>query len=148
MKILSWDIGIINLSYCIIQYNKENNSNKILHWGIINLIDNDLMKKNTNLIFENIPKKLNENKFLLDTDVVVIENQPSLKNPKMKSIQMIVYSYFLMYGKVLNNNDNSIKYIDFCNASNKLKVYKGPKIYLDDLKKKKKRLTINPLKTF
>ena len=31
---------------------------------------------------------------LLDVDGVVIENQPSLKNPKMKSIQMIVYSYF------------------------------------------------------
>ena len=26
----------------------------------------------------------------------------------MKSIQMIVYSYFLMYGKVLNNNEYKI----------------------------------------
>ena len=96
MKILSWDVGIINLSYCIIEVDVEENTHKILYWGIINLIDNPDMKKNMNLVFENIPKKLHEHPFLLDVDTVAIENQPSLKNPKMKSIQMIVYSYFLM----------------------------------------------------
>ena len=134
MKILSWDIGIINLSYCIINYDEELKEKNIFKWGIINLIDNSEMKKDINLVFENIPKKLNENNFLLDVDIVVIENQPSLKNPKMKSIQMIVYSYFLMYGKVLNFSENKIKSIDFCNASNKLKVYNGPKIDLKEIK--------------
>jgi hypothetical protein len=147
MKILSWDVGIINLSYCILEYNEDTKENKILFWGIINLIDDPIMKKNMNLVFENIPKKLDENKFLLDVDAVVIENQPSLKNPKMKSIQMIVYSYFLMYGKVLNHNENKIQNVDFCNASNKLKVYKGPEISLDDLKKKKKKVDNNSLIT-
>lgn len=147
MKILSWDVGIINLSYCILEYNEDTKENKILFWGIINLIDDPIMKKNMNLVFENIPKKLDENKFLLDVDAVVIENQPSLKNPKMKSIQMIVYSYFLMYGKVLNDSENKIENIDFCNASNKLKVYKGPEISLDDLKKKKKKVDNNSLIT-
>ena len=128
MKILSWDIGIINLSYCIIEYNNEDQ--KILHWGILNLMETDEMKKNRNLLFENIPRKLHENSFLLDVDKVVIENQPSLKNPQMKSIQMIVYSYFLMYGKILNDQENKIQTVDFCNASNKLKVYKGPEIVL------------------
>ena len=143
MKILSWDVGIINLSYCILEYDLDNKEKNIINWGIINLIDNPEMKKNMNLVFENIPKKLNEHDFLLDVDYVVIENQPSLKNPKMKSIQMIVYSYFLMYGKVLNDNDNKIKQIDFCNASNKLKVYKGPPISLENLKKKKKKVDNN-----
>ena len=96
-----------------------------------------------NLVFENIPRKLYENDFLLNVDGVVIENQPSLKNPKMKSIQMIVYSYFLMYGKILNTQENKINFIDFCNASNKLKVYKGPVISLEDLKKKKKKIDNN-----
>ena len=134
MKILSWDIGIINLSYCIINYDEELKEKNIFKWGIINLIDNSEMKKDINLVFENIPKKLNENNFLLDVDIVVIENQPSLKNPKMKSIQLIVYSYFLMYGKVLNFSENKIKSIDFYNASNKLKVYNGPKIDLKEIK--------------
>lgn len=145
MKILSWDVGIINLSYCILNYDEDTKEKSIFKWGIINLIDDPIMKKNMNLVFENIPKKLNEYDFLLDVDAVVIENQPSLKNPKMKSIQMIVYSYFLMYGKVLNNQENKINNIDFCNASNKLKVYKGPPISLEDLKRKKKKVDEKPI---
>ena len=148
MKILSWDVGIINLSYCIIEYNESTKVKNIFKWGIINLIDDPLMKKNMNLVFENIPRKLYENNFLLDVDGVVIENQPSLKNPKMKSIQMIVYSYFLMYGKILNTQENKINFIDFCNASNKLKVYKGPIISLDDLKKKEKVDNNSSIKDF
>ena len=148
MKICSWDVGIINLSYCIIEFedtihehpNQKNMKKyKIIHWGIINLMENKEMKKNRNLLFENIPKKLNEIPHLLDVNYVVIENQPSLKNPQMKSIQMIVYSYFLMYGKVLNSiEEKKIKQIDFCNASNKLKMYKGPVIDLNKVKEEEK----------
>ena len=148
MKICSWDVGIINLSYCIIEfedtihehhYQKNMKKYKIIHWGIINLMENKEMKKNRNLLFENIPKKLNEIPHLLDVNYVVIENQPSLKNPQMKSIQMIVYSYFLMYGKVLNSiEEKKIKQIDFCNASNKLKMYKGPFIDLNKVKEEEK----------
>tara|TARA_B100001175_G_C19455636_1_gene613649 strand:+ start:623 stop:1294 length:672 start_codon:yes stop_codon:yes gene_type:complete len=136
MKILSWDVGIKNLSYCILEKDNESNID-ILQWGIINLQENDELKKNRNLLFENIPRKLSELDYLLDVDKVVIENQPSLKNPQMKSIQMIVYSYFIMYGKVLSNNENKISDIDFCNASNKLKVYDGPQIIL--VKKNRKK---------
>lgn len=138
MKILSWDVGIINLSYCILEKNEM--GIKILQWGIINLMETPEMKKNRNLLFENIPKKLHELPYLLNVDKVVIENQPSLKNPQMKSIQMIVYSYFLMYGKVLNIYENKIMDIDFCNASNKLKVYKGPEIILVKKIKKEKKV--------
>ena len=134
MKILSWDVGIYNLSYCILEKNQETNEIQIIDWDIVNLVDNDEMKKNRNLIFENIPRKLHEKPQLLNVDIVVIENQPSLKNPQMKSIQMILYSYFLILGKVIGNGDNSINYIDkidFCSASNKLKVYDGPEIILE-----------------
>jgi hypothetical protein len=139
MKILSWDVGIYNLSYCILEKNEETKEIKIIDWDIVNLVDNEEMKKNANLIFENIPRKLHEKPQLLDVDIVVIENQPSLKNPKMKSIQMILYSYFLILGKVIGNGDKSNSYIqsiDFCSASNKLKVYDGPEIVLEEKIKK------------
>jgi hypothetical protein len=139
MKILSWDVGIYNLSYCILEKNEENNDIKIIDWDIVNLVDNDEMKKNRNLIFENIPRKLYEKPQLLDVDIVVIENQPSLKNPQMKSIQMILYSYFLILGKVIGNGDKSTGYInkiEFCSASNKLKVYDGPEIILEEKPKR------------
>ena len=35
MKYLSWDIGIKNLSYCLVE--KNDNSYKILNWEIINI---------------------------------------------------------------------------------------------------------------
>jgi hypothetical protein len=137
LKILSWDVGIYNLSYCILE--KNDNGIKIIDWDIVNLVDNDEMKKNRSLIFENIPRKLHEKPQLLNVDIVVIENQPSLKNPQMKSIQMILYSYFLILGKVIGNGENSQSYIqniDFCSASNKLKVYDGPPIILEKKEKK------------
>ena len=102
MKVLSWDVGIYNLSYCILE-KKDNNEPKIIGWDIVNLVDNEAMRKDRNLLFENIPRKLNDIPELLDVDIVIIENQPSLKNPQMKSIQMILYSYFLILGKIIGS---------------------------------------------
>lgn len=146
MKVLSWDVGIYNLSYCILE-KKENEDPKIIGWDIVNLVDNELMKKDRNLIFENIPRKLNEIPELLNVDIVVIENQPSLKNPQMKSIQMILYSYFLILGKVIGseNTTSYIEKIEFCSASNKLKVYDGPTITLSN-KKNSDKLTYSEKK--
>ena len=57
---------------------------------------------------------------------VLIENQPALKNPVMKSIQMIIYTFFVMDGVM--KDDSSIETIHMVNARNKLKVYKGPPV--------------------
>lgn len=62
--------------------------------------------------------KLDENPLFVNCENIIIENQPVLKNPTMKSIQIMLYSYFLIKNKNINN-------IKLVNASNKLKVYKG-----------------------
>jgi len=49
---------------------------------------------------------------------VVIENQPALKNPRMKSIQMFIYSYFFCGGKT--NLFPHLDKVTFFNASKKL----------------------------
>jgi hypothetical protein len=141
MKILSWDVGIYNLSYCILEKNETDGKINIIKWDIVNLVDNDKMKKNKTALFENIPIKLQEINELLNVDYVVIENQPSLKNPQMKSIQMILYSYFIILGKAVNFGEfKNITSIDFCSASNKLKVYDGPKIVFQEKVKKPPKL--------
>jgi hypothetical protein len=61
---------------------------------------------------------LDENPLFINCENIIIENQPVLKNPTMKSIQIMLYSYFL----IKNKNINIIKLV---NANNKLKVYKG-----------------------
>ena len=38
MKILSWDVGIKNLAYCLLD-DKDTQSFTILDWGMINLVD-------------------------------------------------------------------------------------------------------------
>ena len=79
---------------------------------------------------------LDEKKEFLNVDIVIIENQPALKNPTMKTIQMLLYSYFLIKGIMIE--ERSISSIEMINARNKLKAYKGPEISCD-IKDKYKR---------
>ena len=168
MSVLSFDIGIKNLSFCLL----DKTSNNIVDWGIINISCDKLCQhvntknkccdksgtflhgdkilcsshsklkqypnkckkiKSDNSVY-NIGKKMVEelDKYpdFLESSDVIVENQPSLKNPTMKSIQMMVYSYFLIRGKC--------EKLEMINARNKLKVYKGPKISCD-IKDKYKR---------
>lgn len=112
--ILSFDIGIKNMAYCLM-----NNEGIIIKLGILDIsnnknklddIGNILIEKLNELIME--IEEYNKNDLL----EVLIENQPSLLNPVMKSIQMIVYSYFL-----IRNVDGIIKNkIELVSPSRKL----------------------------
>lgn len=59
----------------------------------------------------------------LSVDEVLIENQPCLKNPTMKTIASILYTYFVMRG-IIDKVKSNIKLVKFVSASNKLKVDK------------------------
>ena len=91
----------------------------------------------------NLIKMLDERPHLLEADVITIENQPAFKNPKMKSIQMIIYSYFNIRGRVdVKEEEKFIDRILFLSASNKLKVKFENKEEVDkkvDTKNKYKR---------
>lgn len=65
--------------------------------------------------------KLDKLPQLLKAKWICIENQPVLKNPTMKSIQMMLYSYFVM-----KQHENKLELHDMIlmSAKNKLKVYK------------------------
>jgi hypothetical protein len=191
MKILSFDVGIKNLAYCILEDHLTEDSieYKITDWNIIDLTDSpiegfddgvtnnkflfgykklkvnelrdylekikiqsngnrgELIKKVESYLKENkllknrnsskisvldlgktLYKKLDEMKPTLikaQINEVVIENQPSLKNPTMKTVQMLLYSYFVMHGFISGELDtiNNMKLIA---ARNKLNVYDGP----------------------
>ena len=59
----------------------------------------------------------------MDANVILIENQPSLKNPKMKAISSTLYDYFLIRGifdkEITKSNITRVK---FMSPSNKLKL--------------------------
>jgi len=193
MRILSWDIGIKHLAFCIID--KLESDFEVIDWGMIDISENDCncfyckskakyilgetflcmkhkkkmelptideiypkhkkkdkccvcdrlcvrgnmcgihakkeynekykiqkiqscMKQSLQSLCISLFNKLNE-KIKLPVDYVLIENQPTLTNPTMKSISMMVFSYFI-YG-IMNKK---VKEIKFISPSDKLKCNK------------------------
>jgi flagellar biosynthesis chaperone FliJ len=107
MFVLSFDIGVKNLAYCYAD------DGMITKWGTL-----DIFADNIYAISSKCMLLLQHNFSDLEIDVVLLENQPVQKNPKMKSIQMVVYSYFLYQQQIVNRN---IRNIIFQSASNKNK---------------------------
>ena len=226
MRVLSWDVGIINLAFCLLEFDETTKKWEIINWDIINLTNRDSMKcydcganpsfyqelyenpikytcKNHmkkivqtppefnslfNIIESEIPdcncsfagqvkcekkikftfqnnsnyctthakvlykklannyklkpfskkavrnisldvlrltliKNLEAKSDLLSANIVVIENQPTLKNPRMKAISSTVYDYYLIRGiidkELTKSNIETVRYM--C-PSNKLKL--------------------------
>tara|TARA_B100000674_G_C37920502_1_gene953035 strand:+ start:1325 stop:1996 length:672 start_codon:yes stop_codon:yes gene_type:complete len=150
MRLLSWDIGVHNLSYCLLEKDDSESGFKIIDWDIIDV--SAKTKKTTDILY-NIPIELDKrkDKNFFTADYVLIENQPSLKNPKMKSVQMGVYCYFLMRGMIDSSvNNSSIKDIIFVSARCKLTIYDGPEVVLTVKSKytQRKKLAIAHTKYF
>lgn len=151
-QICAFDVGIKNMSYCILQ------GNQIVRWDLINLlspskiceclsktgkkcsksakytendhnycelhsktaqnkvkmhkipIDKSLYSIGTALydVLETIPE-------IINSDRIVIENQPTLINPTMKSISMLLFSFFVM---------KKHKHVSFVSPSSKLEIDK------------------------
>jgi len=85
------------------------------------------IKNIKHLVFDdvkyNLMIELDKKPQLLKADYVVIENQPSFKNPRMKSIASTLYDYYLIRGIIDKNITNSnIKQVKFISPSNKLKI--------------------------
>lgn len=70
----------------------------------------------------NMINKLDKISDLLNVDYCVIENQPAMKNPKMKAISDTLYTWFLIRGCVDKVNNSKLKKVVFCSPSNKLKI--------------------------
>jgi hypothetical protein len=193
MKILSFDIGIVNMAYCLMETD-ENKRVRILDWQVMNIagipdcsmckkraksyvllgnhkdpsavsyycsahtksyVEKHFQKKDIVAIKDtkdmdldylgaNLYKQLEQRVQLFDNlDAVLFENQPVLKNPKMKSIQMILYSYFL-HKKTLCSS--SIGILKFYTAKKKLEI-KGVNLDVSafDKKEYKDRKTLGKL---
>lgn len=69
---------------------------------------------------------LDSQPWMLECDAVVIENQPCLTNPIMKSVQLLLFGYFMYNGvwtKYSSNQDKSLlPKVSLVSASNKLKA--------------------------
>ena len=94
-KILSFDIGEISLAYCILL--TDNGSYNIIDWQL-----NSIRTKSKNTVNEKIENliELLKHNFKSDNDIdyVLIEHQGDFR-PFMKSLQMVIYTYFRLQNK-------------------------------------------------
>lgn len=102
--IVSFDVGIKNLAYCVLRTGHTENRTEILLWNILSLQSLDEVKRPSNeeltlRLYERIDE-LVENLLVRHQvdhiDYVLIENQPSRLNGCMKTIQMALYNYFML----------------------------------------------------
>lgn len=120
MIYISFDIGIKNLALCILEYN--NNEISIIDWRVITLFDKKKDVNGINSLFEILFLELDNIIGLLKElnhdyiDYVLIENQPSNLNGIMKTVQLLIFSYF----SLLNHWDKIVDNVLLINASLKL----------------------------
>jgi len=116
MKVLSFDVGIINLAYCIF----DSETCKLEQWEVITIDSSNYSKLYINLIKELDARNL------LNIDIVLIEKQPSF-NPKMRIVAGCLQTYFFIRG-VVDCPEGTLKNVEFFSPKHKLKCYTGPPI--------------------
>jgi hypothetical protein len=123
--ILSFDVGIKNLAYCLIDYEKN-----ILDWNVINCESNN----NILTLIEELDNRPN----LLEATTILIEKQPSF-NPKMRIISACIYTYFTL--RIQHELSKKLKMM-FYSAKHKLKNPHVENITASTKYQKNKKLAI------
>eukprot|EP00873_Tetraselmis_striata_P026931 jgi/Tetstr1/447195/TSEL_034632.t1 len=93
MRVVSFDVGIKNLAFCDITFGggeaSTDASAEVHRLGVV-----DVSAKNVCDTISNISRRLHECFTGTAYDHVVIENQPSFKNPKVKTVQTAIHVWF------------------------------------------------------
>ena len=105
MLLLSFDIGIKNLAYCLI----DTTDNTILDCNVL-----DCTGQNETL---RVIEEIDSLSYLTSADIVLLEKQPSF-NPKMRNISTALYVYFLLR---IQHEQNRLCKIMFYSPKYKLK---------------------------
>jgi len=71
-------------------------------------------------------KELDKIPLFMECDEILLEHQPS-KNPKMKNLSYMIFSYFVTRG-IVDRKDGRLNQVKFVNPKRKLSIYEGPVI--------------------
>ena len=94
MRVLSFDIGLRHLAYAELNVVVGSDA-RIERWGVIDVTRGAKLSPDalTTALVEAIDAEFFD-PGRLRYDVVLIENQPSRKNPAMKAVQVAIHAYF------------------------------------------------------
>lgn len=115
---------ILNNQHCFCNTHSKTTFNNILKgYEIKKISKKSINKTSTEDIKLNLIKELDKRKHFLECNVVLIENQPSMKNPKMKAISSTISDYFIIRGIIDKEiNNSNLNLVKFMSPSNKLKL--------------------------
>ena len=125
LKIISWDIGIKNLSYCLSEYNIQDNKLNIIEWNLIDIIKNYKCKYCNFNINKHKIKKLNINKL-----------NYNCTKCKINIAKFKFCKYYLC-----DDHKNNIKKIKKKDNSNKLNIFMLKNYLIQSLENKKELFT-------
>lgn len=115
---------IFNNTACFCNTHAKNTfKNIVKNYDVKKISKKSINKTSTEDIKLKLIQELDKRKHFLNCDVVLIENQPSMKNPKMKAISSTISDYFIIRGivdKQINNSNMNL--VRFMSPSNKLKL--------------------------
>lgn len=126
MRVLSLDVGVKNMSFTEVTVFKDRSACQIDDWGLIDItegcdMDPSRLMRDINLLSQRTIELLYQ-KFFADRspnnvyDCIIIENQPVIKNPTMKTLQVMIYTFFQTMRVVYGGVDD----VRFVSASSKL----------------------------
>lgn len=140
MYILSFDMGIKNLAYCVLDVKSKDDVN-VVKWSKTNIDKGsrniyDLSSVLIDLLDDIVYTYVDDTENL----TFLIENQPVFKAPTMKSLQMVIYTYAIMMRK----NVNPSVEVKFISAGSKLKYIEKKKgIKIDKSYKQNKNASVD-----
>jgi len=131
--IISFDVGIKNLAYMVLKISSD--GARIHSWDILPLVKDD---ENANKVgVDTLSVRLfNELETMWNALPshhvhVIIENQPALKNPVMKTIQVLIYGFYTYKRTFMASESTSVKCIRLMSATSKLKLGKIVDVQLE-----------------
>lgn len=132
-----WHYPKLDLILC--KKHKTSHVGKIAtRWKIRKVTKKSSQKYPIQMVQLQLINHLDSNKSIFkDVTHVVIENQPSLKNPRMKSIAGTLMNYFLIRG-IVDRDYKSLLEVKFMSPSNKLKLDPESNILIKSTDKKYK----------
>lgn len=134
--ILGFDVGVKNLAYCAIEVrDKVEESADVILWEVISLAEPKEKIPSIAELSGRLFMALDELSEKLEKfghnniDTVLIENQPSRLNGSMKSIQMMIYSYF----QLRKHWEGKARSVQMVSAAQKIAAHLYPDMELPEI---------------
>lgn len=120
--IISLDVGLRNLAYVEVRLPKGGGVRDVVvdRWEVVDLLEGRKVKEVTfEMSIGSVLQFLDRT--FSTADVVLIENQPCMLNPRLKSVQMAMYAYFM----TMNMHTSGYPVVRLVPASGKLQGLKN-----------------------